>query len=100
VPQALDVPIEVAFWPPSQIRDMEKAAAEDPVSQGILDWPEWIIDGKIDLGPVLYEGLATALDPYPRAEGVNFAWADPEGEEEGPAAPSGPFAALGRLKQP
>ena len=61
LPQELDVPVEVAFWPPSQIRDMEKAAAEDPVSQGILDWPESIIDGKIDLGPVLYEGLATAL---------------------------------------
>jgi uncharacterized metal-binding protein YceD (DUF177 family) len=99
LPQELDVPVEVAFWPRSQIRDMEKAAAEDPASQGILDWPEQIIDGKIDLGPVLYEGLATALDPYPRAKGVEFAWTDPAGSaEEAPAV--GPFAALKQLKQP
>jgi hypothetical protein len=98
VPQELDVPIEVAFWPPAQIRDMEKAAALDPI-QGILDWPEQIIDGKIDLAPVLYEGLATALDPYPRAKGVEFAWTDPAGAgEEAPVV--GPFAALKRLKQP
>lgn len=78
---------------------MEKAAAEDPASQGILDWPEQIVDGKVDLGPVLYEGLATALDPYPRAKGVEFAWADPAGAgEEAPAV--GPFAALKQLKQP
>ena len=100
LPQELDVPIEVAFWPPSQIRDMEKAAAEDPVSAGILDWPEAIVDGKIDLGPVLYDGLATTLDPYPRAEGVDFAWSDQEGTEMEPPAASGPFAALARLKQP
>ena len=99
LPQELDVPVEVAFWPPSQIRDMEKATAEDPVSQGILDWPESIIDGKIDLGPVLYEGLATALEPYPRAKGVEFAWIDPASAgEEAPAI--GPFAALKQLKQP
>jgi uncharacterized metal-binding protein YceD (DUF177 family) len=102
LPQELDVPLEVAFWPVSQIRDMEKAAAVDPTSQGILDWPESIVDGKIDLGPVLYESLATALDPYPRAKGVAFAWADQgesAAEEETPAA-TGPFAALARLKQP
>jgi uncharacterized metal-binding protein YceD (DUF177 family) len=99
LPQELDVPVEVAFWPSSQIRDMEKATAEDPVSQGILDWPESIIDGKIDLGPVLYEGLATALEPYPRAKGVEFAWIDPASAgEEAPAI--GPFAALKQLKQP
>jgi hypothetical protein len=95
--QELDVPLETAFWPPSQIRDLEQAAAEDPATQGILDWPEPIMDGKIDLGPVLYEGLATTLDPYPRAEGVTFAWSEKAGEEGTPTA-SGPFAALGHLK--
>jgi uncharacterized metal-binding protein YceD (DUF177 family) len=99
LPQELDVPVETAFWPPSQIRDMEKAAIDDPGNQNILDWPEQIIDGKIDLGPVLYEGLATALDPYPRAKGVAFGWTDPvDGGKEAPAA--GPFAALKQLKQP
>jgi uncharacterized metal-binding protein YceD (DUF177 family) len=100
LPQELDVPIEVSFWPASQVRDMEKAAAEDPASQSILDWPESILDSKIDLGPVLYEGLATTLDPYPRAEGVDFAWIDQENAEARPPAASGPFAALARLKQP
>jgi hypothetical protein len=100
LPQELDLPVEVAFWPASQFRDMEKAAAEDPATQGILDWPESILDGKIDLGPVLYEGLATTLDPYPRAEGVDFAWSDQDDAETRLPTASGPFAALARLKQP
>jgi hypothetical protein len=94
----LDVPVEVEFWPVSLIEELEQRA-EDPVSTGLLDWPEPIReDGTIDLGPVIYETLATALDPYPKREGVSFEWsqgASPTGE----AAASGPFAALKRLKR-
>ena len=56
------------------------------------DPPEPIIDGKIDLGEVVAEHLALALDPFPRAPGAVF---------EPPDAPgtTGPFAALAALRK-
>jgi uncharacterized metal-binding protein YceD (DUF177 family) len=86
----LEVPVELEFWPPAAI-DRE---AEDK-DHALRDWPEPIIDGKIDLGTVLYETLATALEPNPRREGAQLEWqTSPESERE----PEGPFAALSRLK--
>lgn len=96
VKAAIEVPIEAEFWPEDRIEALA-ATADEATSHGILDWPEPIADGKIELGPLLYETLATALDPYPRADGVSFEWT------EAPAAlgaerPESPFAALSRLK--
>ena len=65
----------------------------------MLDWPEPVRNGTIDLAPVIYESFATALDPYPRKEGADFAWNQgPPAEILAEKAP-GPFAALGKLKQ-
>jgi uncharacterized metal-binding protein YceD (DUF177 family) len=98
VEASLDVPVEVEFWPVSLIEELE-GSVEEPGSTGRFDWPEPIVDGKIDLGPVIYETLATALDPYPKREGVSFDW--PQGASEaGGARQSGPFAALAKLKRP
>jgi hypothetical protein len=72
--------------------------AADPGTSGLLDWPEAIVEGRIDLGPVIYESLATALDPYPKREGARFRWAEDEGKEA-ETAKTGPFAALAALKQ-
>jgi len=49
----------------------------------------------IDLGELVVQELAVALDPYPRAPGAEVpeAYRPPEVEEE-----SGPFAALKVLK--
>jgi hypothetical protein len=94
---SLDVPVEVEFWPLSLMEELERSA-EDPVNSGLLDWPEPIIDGVIDLGPIIYETLATALDPYPKREGVSFEWSQ-GGASAGKGGESGPFAALKRLKR-
>jgi uncharacterized metal-binding protein YceD (DUF177 family) len=91
----LDVPVEVEFWPASLVEEFERSA-EEQGSLGILDWPEAIVDGKIDLGPVIYESLATGLDPYPKREGASFDWS--QGQPEEPAK-TGPFAALAALKR-
>jgi hypothetical protein len=101
VPATLDVPIELEFWPLPLIQQHE-ASVVDPTSHPMLEWPEPIADRQIDLGPVIYESLATALDPYPRASGATFIWAQGGGTASDAAAPSegGPFAALRRLKQP
>ncbi|HEV3242212.1 MAG TPA: DUF177 domain-containing protein [Methyloceanibacter sp.] len=94
VASTLAVPVEIEFWPLHLIEDR---AVDEAVSYGTLDWPEPIVDNKIDLGPVIYETLATALDPYPKREGVSFEWS--EGSSETNAEPAeSPFAALKRLK--
>jgi hypothetical protein len=67
-------------------------------SHGALDWPEAVADGKIDLGPVIYEALATALDPYPKKAGASFEWSQDARESPEPKE-SGPFAALAALKR-
>lgn len=97
VPSELDVPVEIEFWPEEAVAVLEKNAQED-AGASLLEWPEPIEDGTIDLGEVVYETLATALDPYPRKEGAAFEW--PEGAEtEEASRKGGPFAALERLKR-
>jgi uncharacterized metal-binding protein YceD (DUF177 family) len=56
--------------------------------------PDPIVGGLIDLGEVVTEELALALDPYPRAPGASFV--NPAKDEEQEA--NGPFAALAKLK--
>jgi len=93
----LDVPVEVEFLPAAVVEKLEREA-EEPGNQGLLDWPEAVVDGRIDLGPVIYESLATALDPYPKRPGVSFDW--PQDRPRAPdEAKSGPFAALAALKR-
>lgn len=58
-------------------------------------------NGIIDMGEVVAEAVALALDPYPKKPGVAFADVI-EDENEGEAEASGqtnPFSGLGRLKQ-
>jgi uncharacterized metal-binding protein YceD (DUF177 family) len=93
----LVVPIETEFWPSEMIAAHEESA-EEHGSAALTDWPEPIDDGRIDLGPVFYETLATSLDPYPKKEGVSFAWSE-EPEIAAPDDKTSPFAALGALKR-
>ena len=97
VESALEVPVEVEFWPIPMIDDLA-ASPDEAASHGTLDWPEPIEGGKIDLGPVIYETLATALDPYPKREGVSFEWSEAGGAGGEPEQAESPFAALKRLK--
>jgi hypothetical protein len=93
----LDVPVAVEFWPAYLIEELE-GRVEEPHHQGLLNWPEPVVDGRIDLGPLIYETLATALDPYPKREGASFDWSQSgPGKAEEPG--SGPFAALAALKR-
>src|SRR5262245_3451731 len=97
VEAGLEVPVEMEFWPAELLPRPERDTT-DAGGPGVLDWPEAIRDGKIDLGPVIYETLATALDPYPRRPEASFDW--PHGEpQEGEGPGSGPFASLAALKR-
>ncbi|MBK5198551.1 MAG: DUF177 domain-containing protein [Methyloceanibacter sp.] len=97
VEATLDVPVEVEFLPVSLIEELEQSV-EETGGSGLLDWPEPISGGKIDLGPVIYETLATALEPYPKREGVSFD-SSQGAPEVGAAGGTGPFAALAGLKR-
>lgn len=65
-------------------------AAEDD------DTPEPVTGDSIDLGEVLAEQLALALDPHPRAPGVTFEGASYGAPDE---EPDNPFAVLQQLKR-
>ena len=93
----LAVPIEAEFWPAEMIAAHEERE-EEQGGATLSDWPEPISDGRIDLGPLLYETLATSLDPYPKKEGVSFEWSQ-GGEEPKSEGGTSPFAALGALKK-
>ena len=95
VPAVIDVPVETEFWPASMIADLEKKA-EDPSQVGLIDWPEAIDDGAIDLGAMVYEILATSLEPYPRKTDASFR--SSQGDQEEQIRENGPFAGLKRLK--
>ena len=69
--------------PPAPLVEFE---GEDP--------PDTIVEGHIDLGALVAEFLALALDPHPRKPGVAFA--ETHVATSGPAA--SPFAELERLK--
>jgi hypothetical protein len=90
----IDTPVEIEFWPQSLLGTSAENGDETG-GAGLLDWPEPIVGGRIDLGVVAYETLATALDPYPKREGASFDWS----QGEAPEAKSGPFAALDALKR-
>ena len=92
----IDVPVEIEFWPEALLEAPKDG--DDAASVVGLDAPEPIVGGRIDLGRVAYEALATSLDPYPKREGVSFDWPQEEAEKAQDAK-TGPFAALATLKR-
>src|SRR5205807_2038914 len=52
--------------------------------------------GALDVGEIVAQEFALALDPYPRAPGAELPVAVPDGEPEAP--PEHPFAVLAKLK--
>lgn len=97
IESTIEVPVEADFWPQARIEALA-STVDEAASHGILDWPEPIVDGRIELGELLYETLATALDPYPRREGASFGWEESSEAEASPGRAGSPFAALSRLK--
>lgn len=98
---ALEERFEVEFGPPEP-DSLEETEREFTLDEP--DPPEPIRDGRLDLGELLVQQVALALDPFPRKPGVDLerALADaPNGRAEAVEqdAPTGPFAALAKLKR-
>lgn len=67
-----------------------------PSFEALLDAPDLIIDGRIDLGALVAEFLVLNLDPYPRKPGANFEDAQ---LSSSPDKDESPFAVLKKLKR-
>jgi uncharacterized metal-binding protein YceD (DUF177 family) len=92
IPQTLEEPFDITFWPSGSLPHAGDAEAE------VLSAPEIesIEHGTIEAGRVLYEILSASLDPYPRQAGARFEWEEPETIAE--QSRTGPFASLKKLK--
>jgi hypothetical protein len=89
--EAIDETFSVGFNPP------ERSVTPSDVERPVLDEPdiEIFVGETLEIGRVLYELLAAAIDPYPRAAGAEFSYSDrlDAGDQAAHA-----FAALAKLK--
>ena len=84
------VRLDVAYWPAELLGDGPGADIDS-----LADDPEPIEDGRLDVGRVVYEELASTIDPFPRKDDATFSW-----KSEETSARDNPFAALEKLKRP
>lgn len=97
VEQSINEEFELEFAPGVDLPDELDLTLEDD------DPCEPIINGKIDLGELLAQQLALALDPYPRASDADLEKIRDEAAKSGRefevnAGKASPFGALSKLK--
>lgn len=94
VGQHIDEPVDRVFLPEAQDHK-PTPGSEVFIDLEDDDFPDHIDGPEVDLSALLIETLALAIDPYPRRPGESL---DSLGIELG-NGPSGPFAALEKLKK-
>jgi uncharacterized metal-binding protein YceD (DUF177 family) len=94
VTQEIEEALGVDYWPADQMP--EPAKGEITVLEDDADMQP-LIDGRIDVGAVAYEVLASAVDLYPRKAGATFEWEDKAAGGAQPAKVN-PFSVLAKLK--
>ncbi len=60
--------------------------------------PEPIVGGQLAVGRIVFECLAAALDPFPRAAGATLDRHEAAPQSAGAGAPSSPFAVLAKIR--
>lgn len=85
------VPEDDSELVPGSIVDVEADEEEDE---------DVLVDGRIDLGELVAQYLSLAIDPYPRAPGVEFEPHIEHGEGDGEDSKPSPFAALAKPRRP
>lgn len=87
---------EEEFWPPDALpMPVNGLDGEQEALAALVAEP--IREGRLEAGRIVYEQLATALDPFPRAAGAELAAGDTAPEPD--AVRDNPFAVLARLKK-
>ena len=92
----VDRAIEVEFVPEKEFLRRQEGAEDELADPADADL-EPIEGDAIDLGQLVYECLATEIEPYPRKPGIDFEWKPAGGL--GAGEDEGPFAALKALKE-
>ncbi|WFU28699.1 DUF177 domain-containing protein [Bradyrhizobium sp. CB1717] len=88
--------VDLVFAPEAEARrlaDLIEEGQDDEEPPEVVDPPEAILNGVIDLGRLATDALFLAIDPYPRKEGAVF-----EAEVVAPDPEDHPFAALKALQ--
>jgi uncharacterized metal-binding protein YceD (DUF177 family) len=93
VPSNIHADLHIDLRPAGQI----EADQDLEATESLLDEPdvEAIDNGEIDLGRIVYEELASGLDPYPRLDGIAL----DQSEAGSGGTDTGPFARLKELKE-
>lgn len=94
VPDQIVDSIDVLFAPPHMIENDRDGALAD---LGQAEPPEPIENGVIDLGELVAQHLALALNPYPRKEGASLGVYEAKGRAKPQPAKENPFAKLAVL---
>ena len=85
---------DTTFWPQEDMPQPRSGAVDLDEEHD----PEPIVAGQIDVGRVVFECLAAAIDPFPRQQGATLDWSQSAPAEDGPAKPDSPFAVLANIK--
>lgn len=88
--------VDLMFAPEAEARrlaDLIEEGRDDQAPLEVVDSPEAILNGIIDLGRLATDALFLAIDPYPRKEGAVF-----EAEVTAPDPEDHPFAVLKALQ--
>ena len=88
----IDEEVDMTFAPADELTSQADANADDGES-ALVEPPEPIENGMIDLGRLATDVLYLAIDPYPRKEGAVF-----EARLAAPDPEDHPFAALKELQ--
>jgi hypothetical protein len=92
----IDEEVDLTFAPEAEARRLEDLIEEgqdDEELPEVVDPPEAIVNGIIDLGRIATDALFLAIDPYPRKPGVVY-----EAEVTARDPEDHPFAALKALQ--
>lgn len=82
---------KVDYWPETEMPEPSSGGVDMQDDEADL---EPIVAGRIEVGRVVFQSLAGAIDLFPRKPGVAF---EPPSDADGSDPPS-PFAALAKIK--
>lgn len=88
--------VDMTFGPPGEAADEADGEGGIDLSPDGDDPPDPFVGGAVDMGEAVAEQLALALDPFPRAEGVEFS---PPAQAADVPEKASPFAILARLRK-
>lgn len=94
VAQDIDEKLAIDYWPAGQMPEPDKGEIDLKDDDADI---QAMIDGRIDVGTVAYEVLASAVELYPRTPGATLDWEDKAVPKDG-AGKVNPFAVLAKLK--